>query len=137
MALRTVQSGSGLSAFLNVNGVDFPCPRVGFAYTISTTVNAGRNANNATIGQRVGRDIFKLKSMEWAGLDGTTWRKMLKAIEPFYVPVTFEDYRTGKPITITMYPGDRDAAPLFADPVTHLVTQYENCKFNLIDCGLE
>ena len=137
MALRTVKSGSGLSSFLNVNGVDFPCPRAGFEYIISTTVNAGRNSNNAVIGQRVGRDIFKLNAMEWAGLDPETWKAMLKAVEPFYVPVTFEDYRTGEPITITMYPGDRSAKPLFADENSHIVTKYENCKFNLIDCGLE
>lgn len=58
-----------LSAFLNVNGYDFPCPLHGFQYTISTTVNAGRNANNAVIGQKVGRDLIKLDSMQWAGLD--------------------------------------------------------------------
>lgn len=128
---------SGLSSFLRVNGVDFPCPRVGFSYTISTTVNAGRNANNEVVGQRVGRDLFKLDSMEWAALDAETWQKMLKAVEPFYVPVTFEDFRTGQPITITMYPGDRKARPLFVDKTTHKVTKYENCSFNLIDCGWE
>ena len=128
---------SGLSSFLRVNGVDFPCPRVGFSYTISTTVNAGRNANNEVVGQRVGRDLFKLDSMEWAALDVETWQKMLKAVEPFYVPVTFEDFRTGQPITITMYPGDRKARPLFVDKTTHKVTKYENCSFNLIDCGWE
>ena len=126
---------SGLSSFLRVNGVDFPCPRVGFSYTISTTVNAGRNANNEVVGQRVGRDLFKLDSMEWATLDVETWQKMLKAVEPFYVPVTFEDFRTGQPITITMYPGDRKARPLFVYKTTHMVTKYENCSFNLIDCG--
>lgn len=126
-----------LSAFLNVNGYDFPCPRAGFSYTITTTVNAGRNANNAVIGQRVGRDLYKLDNMEWAGLSPETWQMMLKAVEPFYIPVTFEDYRTGKPITITMYPGDRQATPLFADKNTHKVTKYENCKFNLVDAGLE
>lgn len=135
--LRTVRSGGGLSSFLNVNGYDFPCPRVGFTYTISTTVNAGRNANNAVIGQRVGRDLYKLDNMEWAGLEPEVWQSMLKAVEPFYVPVTFEDYRTGRPITITMYPGDRTAKPLFVDEDSHIVTKYENCKFNLIDCGLE
>nr|DAL48205.1 MAG TPA_asm: hypothetical protein [Caudoviricetes sp.] len=137
MKRATRDGASGLSAFLNVNGYDFPCPRAGFEYIISTTVNSGRNANNAVIGQRVGRDLFKLNSMEWAMLDPETWRKMLKAVEPFYVPVTFEDYRTGNPITITMYPGDRTASPLFADANSHLVTKYENCKFNLIDAGLE
>lgn len=127
--------GYGLSSFLTVNGVDFPCPRVGFTYVITTTVNAGRNANNEVVGQRVGRDLFKLNTLEWAALDAETWQKMLKAVEDFYVPVTFEDYRTGKPITITMYPGDRTAKPLFVDPITHKVTKYENCKFNLIDVG--
>mgnify|MGYP006892033110 FL=1 len=83
MAIRTMRSGGGMSSFLNVNGVDFPCPRVGFSYIISTTVNAGRNANNAVIGQRVGRDIFKLNNLEWAMLDAETWQRMLKAVEPF------------------------------------------------------
>ena len=137
MAYRTVKSGEGLSSFLVVNGVEFPCPRVGFSYIISTTVNAGRNAYNAVIGQKIGRDLYKLNNLEWAMLDAETWKNMLAAIEPFYVPVTFEDYRTGEPITITMYPGDREAKPIFADPQTHVVTKYENCKFNLIDCGLE
>lgn len=126
-----------LSSFLNVNGYDFPCPRDGFSYVISTTVNNGRNANNAVIGQKIGRDLYKLNSMEWVGLDPETWQRMLQAVEPFYVPVTFEDYRTGEPITIIMYPGDRTAQPLFADKNSHKVTRYRTCKFNLIDAGLE
>lgn len=126
-----------LSSFLNVNGYDFPCPAAGFQYTITTTVNAGRNANNAVIGQRIGRDLIKLESMEWVGLAPSTWMAMLKAVEPFYIPVTFEDYRTGQPTTIIMYPGDRKAKPLFADKESHLITRYENCKFNLIDAGWE
>ena len=124
-----------LSSFLNVNGYDFPCPEYGFQYTISTAVNAGRNTNNEVIGQRVGRDLIKLDSMSWKALDPKPWQMMLKAVEPFYVPVTFEDYRTGKPTTIIMYPGDRTAKPLFADPDTHIVTKYEECKFNLVDTG--
>lgn len=34
-----------LSSFLNVNGYDFPPPRRGFSWTITTTVNGGRNEN--------------------------------------------------------------------------------------------
>lgn len=124
-----------LSSFLNVNGYDFPCPKVGFQYIISSTVNAGRNANNAVIGQRVGRDLYKFNSLSWAMLEPETWQMMLRAVEDFYIPVTFEDYRTGEPITITMYPGDRTATPLFVDEKTHKITKYENCKFNLIDAG--
>ena len=125
-----------LSSFLNVNGYDFPPPRRGFSWTISTTVNAGRNANNAVIGDRVGRDLYKLDNMEWVGLTPKQREMMLKAIEPFYVPVTFEDMKkSGHPITIIMYPGDRSGSPLFVDKLTHMVLQDETLKFNLIDTG--
>lgn len=124
-----------LSSFLTVNGYSFPCPAAGFQYTISTTVNSGRNANNVVIGQKVGRDLYKLESMKWVGLKPEVWERMLKAVEPFYVDVTFEDYRTGKPITIKMYPGDRKAKPLFVNKDTHKVEMYEECSFNLIDVG--
>ena len=125
-----------LSSFLNVNGYDFPPPRRGFSWTISTTVNAGRNANNAVVGDRVGRDLYKLDNMEWVGLTPKQREMMLKAIEPFYVPVTFEDMkRPGHPITIIMYPGDRSGSPLFVDRLTHMVLQDETLKFNLIDTG--
>lgn len=125
-----------MSSFLNVNGYDFPCPAVGFSWTISTTVNAGRNANNAVIGQRVGRDLYKLDNLKWVGLTPEQRQMMLKAIEPFYVPVTFEDMKNpGNPITITMYPGDRKGVPLFVDKLTHMITKDETLSFNLIDCG--
>jgi len=126
-----------LSAYLNVNGLDFPCPRAGFQYVISTTVNAGRNANNAVIGQRVGRDLYKLDQMKWVGLKPEQWQAMLQAMEDFYFPVTFQDYRTGKPITVTMYCGDRKGKPLFANPDSHEVEIYEECSVNLIDAGWE
>lgn len=124
-----------MSSFLNINGIDMPCPRYGFQYTISTTVDAGRNANNAVIGQKVGRDLYKLDNLQWVGLDPDKRRMILQALEPFFVDVTFEDYRTGQPITIKMYPGDRTGKPLFADKVTHMVTKDEVLAFNLIDCG--
>lgn len=125
-----------LSSFLNVNGYDFPPPRRGFSWTISTTVNAARNANNAFIGDRVGRDLYKLDNMEWVGLTPKQREMMLKAIEPFCVPVTFEDMKNpGHPITIIMYPGDRSGSPLFVDRLTHMVLQDETLKFNLIDAG--
>lgn len=124
-----------LSSFLNVNGYDYPCPRYGFQYIISTMVDGGRNVNGAVIGQRIGRDVYKLDQLRWVGLDLDTQRMILQSLEPFYVPVTFEDYRTGLPITIMMYPGDRTGKPLFTDKITNLVTKNESLAFNLIDCG--
>lgn len=126
-----------LSSFLNVNGYDWPCPVRGFTYVFSTTVNAGRNANNAVIGQRIGRDLIKLDSMQFKGVLPETRRMMLQSLEPFYVPVTFEDYRTGNPITITMYPGDRKGQPLFVDEISHMVTMDESFSVNLVDAGWE
>ena len=126
-----------LSSFLNVNGYDWPCPRRGFSWTISTIVNAGRNANNAVIGQRVGRDLYKLDNMEWVGLSPAVRKRMLDSLKPFYVPVTFEDMANpGHAITITMYPGDRSAEPYWIDKQSKLPTHYINCKVNLIDCGV-
>ena len=90
------------SDFLIVNGVRFPCPAPGMEIVHSQNVDAGRNANMAVIGQKVGRKVWKINNLEWRGLDATTWEEMKRALEPFYVPVTFEDYRTGQPITITM-----------------------------------
>lgn len=124
-----------LSAFLNVNGYDYPCPRYGFQYVISTMVDAGRNVNGAVVGQKIGRDQYKLDSLQWVGLKPDQRMMILQSLEPFYVPVTFEDYRTGQPITIYMYPGDRTGKPLFADKYTHMVTQDEVLSFNLIDAG--
>lgn len=123
------------SSFLNVNGYDLPCPRYGFQYIISTAVDAGRNLNNAVVGQKVGRDVIKLDTLQWVGLKPEERMRILKALEPFFVPVTFEDCRTGAPTTVTMYCGDRTIKPLFVDPKTHQVTKDEVLSVNLIDCG--
>ncbi len=127
-----------LSSFLNVNGYNWLCPRRGFSWPTSTTVNAGRNASNAVIGQRAGRDLYKLDNMEWVELSLTVRKRMLDSSKPFYVPVTFEDMANpGHVITITMYPGDRTGKPFFVDRLTHLVLQDETFAVNLIDAGLE
>lgn len=124
-----------LSSFLNINGYDMPCPRYGFEYILSDAVDSGRNLNAAVVGQRVGRQLYKLQNLQWVGLYPDQRRMILTALEPFFVPCTFEDYRTGNPITIYMYPGDRTGKPLFADRITHMVTRDETLAFNLIDCG--
>lgn len=127
-----------MSAFLNVNGYDFPTPRRGFSWTITTAVDGARNVNNAAVGQRVGRDLYKLDNMEWVGLSPKTRQMMLNAVKPFYIPVTFEDMANpGNPITITMYPGDRTGSPLFINQLTHMIERDQTLKFNLIDAGWE
>ena len=122
------------SKFLIVNGMEFPCPAPGMQIVSSQAVNAGRNANNAVIGQKVGRRVWKINNLQWNGLDADLWARMRNAIEPFYVPVTFTG-DDNKRHTVTMYPGDSNAQPLFVDDVFYTV--HETCKFNLIDCGWE
>lgn len=125
-----------LSAFLNVNGMDWPCPRDGFEYEYAIAVNSGRDANAAVTGQIVGRQIVKLNAMEWVGLRPEEWAAMMRSLQPFFVPVTYWDCETQSPKTVTMYPGNKTARPLFAYPSSHEVEIYRNCKVNLIDCGL-
>ena len=121
--------------FIIVNGVRFPAPDGGFNITQSQAVDAGRNANNAVVGQKVGRKIWKINNLQWSDLDAQSWAEMKEALEDFYVPVTFtgdDNIRR----TIHMYPGDTTGEPLSVDKVTELFYEtFKVCKFNLIDCG--
>ena len=120
------------SRFLIVNGVKFPCPAPGMQIVHSQTVNAGRNANNEVVGQKVGRKLWKINNLQWNGLDADTWAEMKDALKDFYVPVTFTG-DDNKRHTVTMYPGDTTGEPLFLDGIFY--QNYRTCKFNLIDAG--
>ncbi len=125
-----------MSAFLIVNGVRFPTPKRGFKITVLTNVDSGANALGAVVGQVIGRNQYKLDSMQWEGLDAAVWERMLKALEPFFIPVTFEDPQTRERRTITMYPGSRSGEPYWLDR-DKKIKQYRNCQLNLVDCGWE
>ena len=125
-----------MSAFLIVNGVRFPTPKRGFKITVLTNVDSGVNALGAVVGQVIGRNQYKLDSMQWEGLDAAVWERMLKALEPFFIPVTFEDPQTRERRTITMYPGSRSGEPYWLNK-DKKIKQYRNCQLNLVDCGWE
>lgn len=117
---------------LIVNGVRFPAPDAGFEILQTQVVNAGRNAANEVVGQKVGRRIWKLEGLQWTGLDAQTWAEMKAALEDFFVPVTFTGDDNVRH-TIHMYPGDTSGRPM---PTTGIFYQnFETCKFSLIDCG--
>lgn len=115
-----------------VNGLLLPPPVRGFEIISSQTVDAGRNANGAVIGQLVGRRLYKLNNLQWHGLKQKDWEQICQALEPFYVPVTFTDMQ-GRRQTLTMYPSDVTGQPFQIKNYNYDV--YETCKFNLIDCG--
>jgi hypothetical protein len=88
------------------------------------------------IGQKVGRDQYKLDNLFWPRLTAATWSKMLQEFAKFKVYVTFPDMVNNDWITIWMYPGDRTATPAKISKATGLPTIYTSCKCNVIDYGL-
>ena len=123
--------------FLIVEGVRFPPPDKGFSISTSQAVDAGRNANQAFVGQKVGRRIWKIDGLQWSGLDAESWAEMKSALEPFTVLVTFTG-DDNKRHTLHMYPGDTNGKPLTVNQFNKLFyNEFEICKFNLIDCRWE
>ena len=121
-------------SYLKINGYELPPPKRGVHPIVTTIVDAGRNANGAVVGQRVGRDQYKIDGLEWAWLTAEEWSRILSILNDFFVHVSFIDPVTNAEKTIKMYCGDRKAEPYWVDENGH-PTHYRNCKFNLIDTG--
>ncbi len=121
-------------SYISINGYELPPPKRGVKPLVTTVVDAGRNANGAVVGQKIGRDQYKLDGLEWAWLTAEQWSTMLSILNQFFVYVTFPNPVTNSPITIKMYPGDRTAEPYWVDE-NGSPTHYKDCKFNLVDTG--
>lgn len=128
-------------AFLEINGIEFPCPSTGLNIIISTAVNAGRNANAEVIGEKIGRDVLKYDSLHWTFLKAEVWEQMLTVFDNFFVTAKVWDMNGGKWRYIKMYPGDRSAEVYWLEtapnsPRYGTPKNYKDCKVNIIDCGL-
>lgn len=123
-----------MSSYIAINGVELPPPKRGITPIVTTVVDSGRNANGTVVGQRVGRDQYKLDGLEWPWLTATQWSTILKLLKNFFVYVTFYDPVSNSQKTLKMYPGDRSAEPYWIDK-NGKPTHYRNCKVNLIDVG--
>lgn len=121
-------------AYLAINGYELPSPKRGVEPIVTTIVDAGRDANGTVVGQRVGRDQYKINNLEWAWLTAEQWSTILTLLSNFFVYVTFPDPVTNEFITIKMYCGDRTAEPYYVDD-NGKPTHYRNCRVNLIDVG--
>lgn len=126
-----------MAAFITINGMEFPPPARGLELIVATNVDSGRNANGEVIGQRVGRDIYKVNNMVWPWLSAETWGKMLTQFKGFFFTAKIPDMVNGGFITLKMYPGDRTAEPFWIDVKgDKKVLWYKDCKVNIIDCGV-
>ncbi|HIR04223.1 MAG TPA: hypothetical protein IAD34_09205 [Candidatus Scatovicinus merdipullorum] len=121
-------------SYLAINGYELPPPKRGVHPIVTTIVDSGRNANGAVVGQRVGRDQYKIDGLEWPLLTAAQWSRILSILSNFFVYVTFIDPVSNAPKTIKMYCGDRTGEPYWVDENEHPI-YYRNCKVNLIDVG--
>jgi len=121
-------------AYLAINGYELPPPKRGVKVIVSTIVDAGRDANGAVVGQRVGRDQYKIDGLEWPWLTAAQWERILSILSNFFVYVTFNDPVSNGLKTVRMYPGDRSGEPYWVDG-SGRPTHYRDCKVNLVDTG--
>lgn len=122
-------------ATIQINGVDVPSPARGLEEIVSTTLNSGRNANNTVVGEKVGRDLYKLNGLTWKQLTAEEWSIICTLFKNFFVVVKTFDMVNNSWITLKMYPGDRSAKPQWVD-ANGKPTHYVDCKVNIIDCGV-
>lgn len=123
--------------FLIINGVKFPPPDKGFEIFTNQAESLDVNANNAIVGQKVGRRYWTINGLQWSDLDAESWAEMKEALAPFTVLVTFTG-DDNKRHTIHMYPGEISGKPLSVKRFNELFyNKFEICKFNLIDCRWE
>ena len=73
-----------MEPMIYVNGRAMPYPKYGLNFIVTTTVNSARNANAEVVGQKIGRDQYKINSLEWPWLSADDWSYILQAFSDFY-----------------------------------------------------
>ena len=120
-----------------INGHIYPAPS-NLTGVTATMVDASRNANGVMVGQKVGRDQYKLDNLQWNLLPVETWKDILHEFKDFFALVTFFAPDTASWKTLKMYPGDRTQEYVKAEMYYNAdgtPTHWQNCKVNIIDVG--
>lgn len=123
-------------AFLEVNGVELPCPSLGLEIILSDAVNSGRNANAEVIAEKVGRTNLKYNNLTWNWLTRDEWHTICSIFSNFFVVAKVWDPVTNGFIHIKMYPGDRSGTVYWLEDDGVTPKNFTKCKVNIIDCGL-
>lgn len=130
----TRSDGMSISFPGTYRGIAFPAPRRGLEILIQTAVNAARNANATFVGEKVGRDNYKLNNLEWAGISGDAAAYILQLFADFTAYATFVMPDSNQMGTIKIYRGDVTVKPLHMNSDGTIKT-VEKLAVNIIDCG--
>lgn len=121
------------------SGIEIPAPAFDSGnITISTFVNAGRNANGNFIGQVVGDDKLKIE-MSWKALTPVQFQNLLKIWDRDQGGSFVNTFRVYDPRTRTyrdmkMYVGDREGTPIMVNnPGVGHPKWWLNVRANLIE----
>lgn len=120
---------------IKINGKEFPTPDKGLEFLNVTFVKSGRNANMTVVAEPVGRTQYKMDGLTWFVLPAEIWAQICQECEKFKLEIEFPDMVTNSLKTLTFYPGDRRATPLYKNKYYRLPTHWMNCKVNLVDMG--
>lgn len=123
-------------AFLEVNGIQLPCPSTGLEIILSDAVNSGRNANAEVIAEKVGKTNLKYNNLRWAWLTKDEWHLICSVFSEFFVVAKVWNPLTNGFESLKMYPGDRTAEIYWLEPDGVTPKNFRDCKVNIIDCGL-
>ena len=123
-------------AFLEVNGIELPCPSVGLEIILSDAVNSGRNANAEVIAEKVGRTNLKYNNLMWKWLTLDEWHLICSLFSNFFVTAKVWNPAENQFVTLKMYPGDRTAQVYWLNEDKTTIKNFMDCKVNIIDCGL-
>lgn len=123
-------------AFLEVNGVELPCPSLGLEIILSDAVNSGRNANAEVIAEKVGKTNLKYNNLMWKWLTPDEWHLICDLFSNFFVTAKVWSPLKNDFVTLKMYPGDRSAQVYWLDEDHTKPKNFMDCKVNIIDCGL-
>ena len=95
-------------AFLIVDGVELPCPSsCDWGLQDVSAADAGRTQDTIMHKNRVAQK--RKLSVSWNAPDKDTASKILKAVNPEYIQVTYHDVMDNEAQTRTFYVGDRSA----------------------------
>ena len=126
-----------MSWVTTTSGIAVPEPAYGSGgVTISTLVNAGRNANGQFIGQVIGNDKLKI-DMSWDVLSPSQFQTMLALFDRRQGGKFVNTFRIYDPRSMTyrntvMYVGDRSGTPIMVTPGGH-PKHWVDVKANLIE----